>query len=118
MLIKQKENSTNTPSRVKLLAAAVLTAGLAFSAFPANAYIPRDDQVSIRVSSVDLETQNGIQRVYEYMTQEATNACDFSGMSLKERRIEKKCTADLLEDFVLDLNDKRLTDFHKVQISA
>ena len=118
MLIKQKENSTHTPSRVNMVAAAVLTVGLAFSAMPANAYIPRGDQVSIRVNPVDLETQRGIQRVYEYMTQEATNACDFAGVSLKERRIEAQCTAELLEDFVFDLNDKRLIDFHNAQISA
>lgn len=119
MLIKQNIKSNDTPSRVNILAAAVMTAGLVFSAIPANAYIPRDNQISIHVNQVELETQDGIQRVYEYMAREATNACEFStGRSLTAKRLEAQCAADLLDDFVVDLNDTRLIDFHKSQISA
>jgi len=118
MLIKQNSETSRSGSRVNILAAVALTAGLVLSAMPANAYIPRSDEVSIRVNPVDLETERGVQRVYEYMTQEATNACNFNGMSIKERRLEEKCVADLLDDFVTDLNDKRLIDYHYSQISA
>lgn len=119
MLIKQNVKSNKTQSRVNILAAAVMTAGLVFSALPANAYIPRDNQISIRVNPVDLETEAGIQRVYEYMTQEAESACEIEGRTtLNGKKLEANCTADLLEDFVADLGDKRLIDFHQSQISA
>ena len=119
MLIKQRQNSTHTPSRVNMLAAAVLTTGLVLSAMPANAYIPRDSEISIRVDPVELETQRGVQRVYQYMTSEAENACDFGrSVSISAKRLEKKCVADLLDDFVFDLNDKRLIDYHEAQTSA
>ena len=119
MLIKQNNKSNNAPTRVNMLTAAVMTVGLALSAIPANAYIPRDNQISIRVDPVELETLAGVQRVYTYMTREATLACAArSGTSLTAKRIETQCTADLLDDFVYDLNDKRLIEFHKSQISA
>lgn len=118
MLIKQNDKVNRPLSRVNILATVAVTAGLVFSAMPANAYIPRSDEISIRVNPVDLETDRGIQRVYEYMTQEAANACDFNGMSIQERRIEEQCAAELLEDFVFDLNDKRLIEFHNSQIST
>jgi UrcA family protein len=119
MLIKQNVKSNKTPSRVNILTAAVMTAGLVFSALPANAYIPRDNQISIRVNPVDLETEAGIQRVYDYMTNEAEAACETAGKTtLSGNKVEANCAADLLEDFVADLNDKRLIDFHKSQISA
>ncbi|NNC38745.1 MAG: UrcA family protein [Acidimicrobiales bacterium] len=119
MLIKQKNQPNNPSSRVNIIAASVMTAGLIFSAIPANAYIPRDNQISIRVNPVELETQAGVQRVYDYMAREATHACAArSGSSLTAKRIEAQCAADLLDDFVFDLNDKRLIDYHKTQISA
>ena len=119
MLIKQNVKSNNTPSRVNILAAAVMTAGLAFSALPAHAYIPRDNQISIRVNPVELETQAGVQRVYEYMSREAKSACEVKGRTtLNGKRLEAICTADLLDEFIADFGDKRLIDFHKTQISA
>ena len=119
MLIKQNVKSNKTRSRVNILAATVMTAGLVLSALPANAYIPRDSQISIRVNPVDLETEAGIQRVYEYMTHEAAAACETAGRTtLNTKKADAVCAVDLLDDFVADLNDKRLIDFHQSQISA
>lgn len=118
MLIKQNEKTNNSQSRVNIIAATVMAAGLVFSAIPANAYIPLDVKVSIRVDPVELESRAGIQRVYEFMTREAESACNMGGISLSAKRVEAQCTAGLLDDFVFDLNDKRLIDYHKTQISA
>lgn len=119
MLIKQNTKSTNSQSRVNILATAVMAAGLVLSALPANAYIPRDNQISIRVNPVELETRAGVQRVYDYMSREAEAACEIKGRTtLNFKKLEKTCAADLLEDFVMDLNDRRLIDFHTRQIAS
>lgn len=119
MLNKQNPNTTPTRTRVNTLAAATMALGLVFSAIPANAYIPRDNQISIRVNPVELETDAGIQRVYQYMTNEAEAACSINGRTtLNAKKLAESCAADLLSNFVMDLNDARLIEFHKRQIAA
>jgi len=119
MLIKQTSNSNGARSRVNILAAVVMTAGLAFSAIPANAYIPKSSKVEIKINAVDLETDRGVERVYAYMTSQAERSCESSSRTnIAVRQYEEACTASLLTSFVDDVNNDRLTAYHERQIAS
>ena len=119
MLIKQNTKSNNRPAGVNILAAAALSVGLAFSAIPANAYIPKSSKVEITINAVDLESERGIQRVYNYLTDQAEQACESPGRTtIAVRQFEKNCTAGLLSSFIDDVNDERLTNYHERQIAG
>lgn len=119
MLIKLENNSTGSRFRVNTIITAAVSAGLLFAAIPANAYIARKDTISIEFRASDLDRVDGVQRVYEMMTREATKACHATrAMSLGEKRIAKQCVADLVDDFVVDLNDSRLNKYHETQLAS
>jgi len=119
MLIKQNTKSTNRPTGVNVLVAVAMSAGLAFSAIPANAYIPKSSKVEIKINAVDLESDRGIQRVYSYLTDQAEQACESPGRSsIATRQFEKTCTEGLLSSFIEDVNDERLTNYHKIQLAG
>lgn len=119
MLIKQNTQSTPRRSGVNIFAAALLSAGLAFSAIPANAYIPKSSKVEIKINTVDLESEAGVQRVYAYMADQAEQSCETAGRTnIAVRQYEQECTASLLSSFVDDVNNARLTNYHERQIAG
>lgn len=119
MLIKHNKKSTSTRIGVNAVMTAAIALGLGMSAVPANAYIPRGDEVKISFNIDDLSQPNGVERVYEMMTKEAARACKTDGhRSLEVKRLTEMCTADLINDFVVDLNDTRLSRYHATQLDG
>jgi UrcA family protein len=119
MLIKHKNNSTGSRFGVNTIITAAISTGLLFAAVPANAYIPHKKVVSVKFSAADLQSEAGIQRVYEFLTIEASTACKTNGpTSLVDRRQNEECASALLEDFVESVNDVRLNDYHEQQLAS
>ena len=119
MLIKHKLNPIGSRFGVNTFIAAVLGAGLLFAAVPANAYISHQDIVRLEFNADFLESPAGIERVYSIMTDKAEQSCRSNGFrSLEDKRLEAKCTLNLLEEFIEGVNDERLTSYHEEQLSS
>jgi len=92
--------------------ACIATIGLASA--PAQASPSSPETVTTRVDGYLLKSENGAQRVYDKLSNRAESACTTNGrQTLVERRISNACTTNLLNDFVVDLNDARVTAYHQ-----
>ena len=98
---------------LKTLSIAVLAVGTLAATLPAQAAIGTSYKVETRVKVIDLETEQGLIRVYEQLKKTAEKECRVDGvMSLDERRLAKACAKNLLDDFVNSVDDLRLTRLH------
>jgi|GEM_PF-3219315 len=104
--------------RSRLYGRAVKTAiivGLVGLAAPVYAFSGATEAVSVKVDIAEIESDRGVARIYEQLRSEAESACVANGVRpLSVKRIEASCTQDLLNDFVGDLNNTRLSDYHAI----
>ena len=99
-------------SAKSLIAAAFISAGVALSA-PAYAMVGPNDIVTTTIDVRDLETDRGVKHVYKSLERRAESACYTVGAkSLNDRNAEKTCAEDLLIDFVLNVDNERLSAYH------
>jgi len=105
---------THLLNSVKALAAtALISGGIALSA-PAYAISTQAETVTTKIDIRDLETDRGVERIYEALARSAKAACSAPGTkSIGTRIAEKSCTEGLLIDFVQDVDDARLTSYHQ-----
>jgi len=103
----------NTKRQTTTLAAiAIMGAGSLALATPALAASP-DDIVQITISANDLTNAQGVMSVYEAFQEKAESACEQNGLrGLEARKLEKICEVDLVDDFVVDLNDPNVFEVH------
>lgn len=108
-------NTVHRPlNRVNAFALTACIAVMGLAAVPAQANIASSDTVTTRVDGYLLASENGAQRVYTKLSKSAENACTTRGhQTLRDRRENAACTADLLNDFVVDLNDAGVTAYHQ-----
>lgn len=114
MLNKRKNILERSTSRVKTQITAVMIGGLLFTSMSAQAIVPTDTQVQLRIDMRDLTTKNGISAVYKQMSRKAELACAVNKQrTLSNKRVARACASDLLASFVSDLDDHRITGYHK-----
>ncbi|MBL4854064.1 MAG: UrcA family protein [Robiginitomaculum sp.] len=118
MQIKRNHNTKRRQNRVNMLMCAALAAGLGLGAIPASAITSSKNSVSIRVDTSKLETAEGVIDVYQILSRKANKACKTGGrLTLRHRRADAICSANLLKDFIVDLNGPRVTAYHKKMVS-
>ncbi len=118
MHIKTDHNSTSPRPRVNTLLAAVLVASFSLAAIPAQASIAIDDTAKVRIQAFELDAPNSTVRIYKKLSAKAERSCATAGRAtLLDRRLEETCTVKLLNDFVVDLNDSDVTDYHQLAVA-
>ncbi len=99
---------------IKTITVSTLALAAVATTIPANAAIPKADRVETRVRVVDLQTEDGLNRVYDQLLRQAEKECaPVRRTILSERQIAEACTADLLNDFIVDIGNEKLTRIHQ-----
>ncbi len=107
-----------TRNRVNAFTLATCIAVMGFASAPAYANTRVSDTVTTRIDSYLLNSDNGARRIYKKLSKRAKNACKTSGhQTLHDRRVNDACADGLLNDFVVDLNDARVTAYHQTSIA-
>ena len=90
----------------------VLVAGLGTTIAPA-AFAAPSDEVSVKIDTRYLETDWGVEKVYDKLTNKAESACvSHSSRNFSDRKFERDCMSDLLDDFIENAGIERLTTYH------
>jgi len=98
---------------IKTTTIALLIGGTFAITTPALAS-PVVDTVTTTIDQRDLATDYGVERVYKALERKAEDSCDYSRrITLAAKRFEDECTRQLLEDFVFDIDNSALTQYHK-----
>ena len=71
-------------------------------------------KIEVKVKVAELTSPTGIKKVYADLSAEAMSACTPNRMVMSKRTIER-CAADLLDQFVEDLDVEALTKLHTVR---
>ncbi len=91
---------------------AIVLAALATTLAPAAFAAPSDD-ISVTIDTRYLETDWGIEIVYDALSRKAESACtNGHTRSLAARNFERDCMSDLLDDFIINANKDSLTAHH------
>lgn len=100
----------------KKLTLAVASIGVLGAALPAQASIDRGDIVQTRIDARDLQTDRGLERVYEQLQNTAERKCSFGNrVGLSAQKAVDACAADLLNDFVENIDHPGLSSLHAQQ---
>lgn len=99
-------------TRTTLKTIAITLAALGASVAPAAFAAPADD-VSVEIDTRYLETDWGVEKVYEVLSAKAENAC-YSGAprDITSRKFARDCMSDLLDDFIESADHEKLTTYH------
>lgn len=108
-------NTVRRPlNRVNVFTLTACIAVMGLASVPAQANVTPTDTVTTLVESDLLNTKNGAKRVYDKLERRADRACKTRGpQSLRDRVLGETCATDLLNDFVVNLNDERVTAVHQ-----
>ena len=69
--------------------------------------------VSVEIDTRYLETGWGVEKVYKTLIYKAKSACSMSGTSgVSNRKIERDCMSNLLDDFIKNADHEKLTAYH------
>ena len=99
-------------SRLTLKAFAVTLAALGTAMAPA-AFATSADDVSVDIDTRYLETDWGVEKIYDALSNKAESACSMSGTrGITYRKAERDCMTDLLNDFIESADHDRLTSYH------
>ena len=95
-----------------LRATLIACAGLGLAAAPAT-FATTADTISVEIDTRYLETDWGVEMIYDKLVKKAEAACSASGTrGLHESRIAKDCAAGLLNDFIENAANETLTEYH------
>jgi len=93
---------------IAITLAALGTAVVAPAAFATSA-----DDVSIEIDTRYLETDWGVEKVYDILANKAESACvTGSSRDISTRKFERDCMTDLLNDFIVSADHEKLTTYH------
>ena len=113
MFIKQTTSTSAITKRVKLMLGALCALTLTVGAIPASAQI-NATTVNVRIMKYELSTKNGVSRVYKRLEKKARTSCETPGQkALSVRTADQKCATKLLDSFVADLANPRVTKYHE-----
>ena len=91
----------------KTVAIALAAIGTAIT--PA-AFAQTADDVSVTIDARDLETDWGVEKIYDTLSGKAETAC----YSRAARKYSHDCMSDLLDDFIENVGHEKLTSYHAV----
>lgn len=98
--------------RKTLKAIAIAAAAVGCALAPA-AFATSSNDVSVSVDTRYLETDWGVEKVYDVLSNKAESACDTSpSRDLRARKFERDCMSDLLDDFIKSADHEKLTAYH------
>ena len=99
-------------TRTTLKTIAITLAALGTTIAPAAFATPADD-VSVEIDTRYLETDWGVEKIYDTLSNKAESACATgSSRDLASRRFERDCMTDLLNDFIENADHEKLTTYH------
>jgi len=99
-----------TPTPIKAVAITLAAIGTAIA--PA-AFASPADKVSVEIDTRYLETDWGVEKVYDKLSDKAESACTTgSTRDLAGRKAERDCMTDLLDDFIENADHEKLTSYH------
>jgi len=91
---------------------AITLAALGTAAAPAAFAAPSDD-VSVEIDTRYLETDWGVEKVYSVLSHKAESACETGSVrDTANRKFERDCMSDLLDDFIESADHEKLTTYH------
>lgn len=94
----------------KTTAIVLATAGAVLA--PA-AFASTSDDITVTIDSRYLTTDWGVEKVYTTLTNKAESACDAGHVrDIAARRFARDCMSDLLDDFIANVDDEKLTVYH------
>ena len=95
-----------------LKAFAITLAAMGTAIAPAAFAAPSDD-ISVEIDTRYLETDWGVEKVYETLANKAESACvTGSARDISNRKFERDCMTDLLNDFIESADHEKLTTYH------
>jgi len=95
-----------------LKATLIACAGLGLTIAPA-AFASTGDEVSVKIDTRYLETDWGIEIVYDKLVKESEAACfSASARRLHEIHQAEVCATDLLDSFIVNISNETLTNYH------
>jgi UrcA family protein len=101
-------------NKVNVFALTASVAVLGLTSVPVQAKIASTDTITTSIDGYLLTSEAGAQRVYAKLSKIAENSCDSGGhQTLLDRRVNRACTVNLLNDFIVDLGDARVTAYHQ-----
>lgn len=100
--------TTRTTLKTIAITLAALGTAIAPSAFAAPA-----DDISVEIDTRYLETDWGVEKIYDTLSNKAESACvTGSSRDISNRRFETDCMTDLLNDFIESADHAKLTTYH------
>jgi len=95
-----------------LKATFIACAGLGFVMAPA-AFATTSDKVSVEIDTRYLETDWGVEIVYDELVKKSESACSTTGeRGLTATRLAEDCATQLLDNFIVNAANESLTDYH------
>jgi len=92
---------------------ALAAAGLSLAAPLTAQAITTEQQVEVKFDRQYLETDWGVELVYEKLENRAQAACANTGArSFSDREMEKVCETELMEDFIREAKSDKLKAYH------
>lgn len=91
---------------------AIVLAALGTTMAPA-AFATTTDDVSVTIDTRYLETDWGVEKVYNTLSSKAKTACDTGHTrDIAARKFARDCMSDLLDDFIVNADEDSLTTYH------
>ncbi len=99
---------------LKTIAITFSTLGAALgTAIAPAAFAAPSDNISVEIDTRYLETDWGVEKVYDVLADKAQSACvTGSARDISNRKFERDCMTDLLDDFIKDADHDKLTSYH------
>ena len=100
--------TTRTTFKVMAITLAAMGAAMAPAAFATSS-----NEISVDINTRYLETDLGVEKIYDVLSNKAESACATTGTrGIPNRKAERDCMTDLLNDFIESAGHDRLTSYH------
>lgn len=104
--------TARTTFRTIAITFSILGAALGTTVAPAAFAAPSDD-ISVKIDTRYLETDWGVEKVYDALSHKAKSACvTGSARGISNRKFERDCMSDLMDDFIKSADLDKLTSYH------
>ena len=91
---------------------AITLAAMGTTMAPA-AFAAPTNEVSVEIDTRYLETDWGVEKIYDDLSNKAESACvSRSSPGIINRKFERDCMTDLLNDFIENADHDKLTSYH------
>jgi UrcA family protein len=91
---------------------AITLAALGTAVAPA-AFAAPSDTVSVEIDTRYLETDWGVEKVYDTLASKAETACvTSSARDISARKFERDCMTNLLDEFIENAGHEKLASYH------